>query len=65
MITSRRLFSRRNYRGVARYAGFVLCVAHLAATLVTSLPAVPSPRLLREAMWAGLWTPSAENPATH
>lgn len=65
MITSRLLFIRRNYHGVARYACFVLCAAHLAATLVTSLPAVPTPRLLLRAIWAGLWTPSAENPAAH
>ena len=60
MITSRLLFIRRQYRGVARYTCLVLCVAHLATTFVTSLPAVPDPRLLWEAVQAGLWSPAGE-----
>lgn len=58
MITSRLLFIRRNYHGVARYTCFVLCAAHLATMLVTSLPAVPDPRLLWAAVRAGLKSPA-------
>jgi len=58
MITSRLLFIRRNYHGVARSTCLVLCVAHLATTLVTSLPAVPDPGRLWEAIRAGLETPA-------
>jgi GT2 family glycosyltransferase len=60
MITSRLLFIRRQYRGVARYACLVLCGAHLATTLMTALPAVPDPRLLWEAVQAGLWSPAGQ-----
>jgi len=58
MITSRLLFIRRNYHGVARCTCFVLCVAHLAVTLVTLLPALPDPGRLWEAIWAGRRTPA-------
>jgi GT2 family glycosyltransferase len=58
MITSRLLFIRRNYHGVARYTCFVLCVAHLAVTLLTLLPALPDPGRLWEAIRAGLGTPA-------
>jgi len=58
MITSRLLFIRRNYHGVGRYTCFVLCVAHLAVTLVTLLPALPDPGRLREAIRSGLGTPA-------
>ena len=61
MITSRLLFIRRNYRGVARCTCLSLCVAHLAVTLVTSLPAVPDPRLLWKAVQAGLWPPAGQS----
>jgi GT2 family glycosyltransferase len=60
MITSRLLFIRRQYQGVARYTCFVLCAAHLATTFVTSLPAVPDPRLLWEAVQVGLWSPAGQ-----
>ena len=60
MITSRLLFIRRHYRGVERYICFVLCVAHLATTFVTSLPSVPDPHLLWEAVQVGLWSPAGQ-----
>jgi GT2 family glycosyltransferase len=64
MITSRLFFIRRNYRGVARCTCLLLCVAHLAVTLVTSLPALPDPGLLWKAVQTGLWSPAGQPDAS-
>jgi len=53
LLTSSLVFIRAHFRGARRFAGFFLSGARLAAVLVLSLPRLPRPRLLWDAIMRG------------
>lgn len=54
MLTSRFVFIREHYSGLRKYACLGLGFAHLAATMLMTLPQTPKPRLLWRSIADGL-----------